>query len=622
MRTNLFKSLLVAVMAIGAMGGVNSAFAQNNEEVIVNENFDNGAKLFKDQSRISLKNDDNNVKFITPNNSTNAYSNATYDFDTKDAVAVKVQFSYWIANANCNSDVAFIIRDKELTAKHGKQKMGLDGAFISIGRCRDKYNYFSVNRNKTLVASADNLGLWCNAEVYIDLIKKTVDYKVSKLDGGDIIKEEKGIPFKDKDVVNVNQIDFYACVNKETDYLDNLVITKYTSELPSYNYTINAVCGEKTIKQLGNGNSLQYLSYRISNLPFAIMDEGICYKVNDSDVKDYKKTFTMGETDATETVSYTVADDISYFFEAEDILSRSFGNTDGPYSGGTTAGVVGGANLTMPSIAAGKYTVTVNSSVRKSNEDKLKVQVSTDNKEWTDAGIITLTSNVGGNYFLENVNLPKDGYIRLVENTKYNMCHNIDYVTLYRTGDATETVSVSEAGFATYATKYNVEVPEDENVKVMTVKVNAAGTAIELNKVEAGKVIPAETGILVKAAKGNYNFVVTSKEGKPLENNNLVAATTDVHSDGAKYYALTKIGDKVGFALVANGVVIPAGKAYLEVTKKGEAAKFFGLDGEATGINSVKTAKADGAYYTLEGVKTTKPVKGIYIHNGKKIVVK
>lgn len=186
----------------------------------------------------------------------------------------------------------------------------------------------------------------------------------------------------------------------------------------------------------------------------------------------------------------------------------------------------------------------------------------------------------------------------------------------------TATVSVTDAGFATYATTNNVVVPESNDVKVMTVKVNAEGTAIELNEVKAGTVIPANTGILVKAAQGNHNFVVTSDEGKDLEENNrLIAATANVTSDGAKFFALTKIGDKVGFALVEKDVVIPAGKAYLEVPGK-TAAKFFGLDGEATGINSVKTAKADGAYYTLEGVKTTKPVKGLYIHNGKKIVVK
>lgn len=619
MKTNLFKSLLVATMAIGAMGGVNSAFA-DNEEVIVNENFDNAAILFKAQSRISLAND-NNVKFTTADNSARGYSSATYDFDTKGASAVKVQFSYYIANNNCIYDVAFIIRDKDITATHAKQKIGLDGAFISIGRCRDRANYFSINRNKTASASNDNLGLWCNAEVYIDLIKKTIDYTISKLDGGAVIKSETGIAFKDANAKNVSQIDFFACVDNETDYLDNLVITKYTSDLPSYNYTINAVCGNKIIKQLSTGVSQENSSYSISNLPFALMEGGICYKLNDSDVKDYKKTFTMGKTDATENVSYIEADDISYFFEAEDILSRNYGNVSGSYSSGTTAGVYSGANLTMHSIASGKYTVTVNSSVRRTNEDILKVQVSTDNKEWTDAGLITLTDNVGGNYSVENVNLPKDGYIRLVENKGQNMCHYIDYVTLYRTGDATETVSVSDAGFATYATKYNVEVPNDENVKVMTVTVNEGNSTITLHEIPAKTVIPANTGILVKAPAGNCDFVVTSDEGKKLENNSLIAATTDVTSDGATFFALTKMDTKVGFAVVKEDVKIPAGKAYLKVPAA-TTAKFFSLDGEATGINSVKTAKADGAYYTLEGVKTTKPVKGLYIHNGKKIVVK
>lgn len=184
----------------------------------------------------------------------------------------------------------------------------------------------------------------------------------------------------------------------------------------------------------------------------------------------------------------------------------------------------------------------------------------------------------------------------------------------------TETVSVSDAGYATYATTNNVIVPSD--VKVMTVKVNNDNSTITLYDVPAGKVIPANTGILVKAAQGNHDFVVTSKEVTKLENNSLIAATTDVPSDGATFFALTTLSDgKVGFAVVNNGVVIPAGKAYLKVPEA-TAAKFFGLDGEATGINSVKTAKADGAYYTLEGVKTTKPVKGLYIHNGKKIVVK
>lgn len=187
---------------------------------------------------------------------------------------------------------------------------------------------------------------------------------------------------------------------------------------------------------------------------------------------------------------------------------------------------------------------------------------------------------------------------------------------------ATETVSVSAAGYATYATTNNVIVPSD--VEVKTVTVNEDNSTITLHEVAANTVIPANTGILVKAAQGDYNFVVTSDAGEELPPNNLVAATKAVNSDDAKYkyFALTKLSDgKVGFAVVKEGVNIPAGKAYLKVIKS-TGAKFFGLDSEATGINSVKTAKADGAYYTLEGVKTTKPVKGLYIHNGKKIVVK
>lgn len=186
------------------------------------------------------------------------------------------------------------------------------------------------------------------------------------------------------------------------------------------------------------------------------------------------------------------------------------------------------------------------------------------------------------------------------------------------------TVSVSEAGYATYATTNNIVVPEGNDVEVKTVTVNEDNSTITLHEVAANTVIPANTGILVKAAQGDYNFVVTSDAGEELPPNNLVAATKAVNSDDAKYkyFALTKLSDgKVGFAVVKEGVNIPAGKAYLKVIKS-TGAKFFGLDGEATGINSVKTAKADGAYYTLEGVKTTKPVKGLYIHNGKKIVVK
>lgn len=55
MRTNLFKSLLVATMAVGAWGGVNSAFAQVTS-FPVTENFDDGTKGIFSAGEVITKN--------------------------------------------------------------------------------------------------------------------------------------------------------------------------------------------------------------------------------------------------------------------------------------------------------------------------------------------------------------------------------------------------------------------------------------------------------------------------------------------------------------------------------------------------------------------------------------
>ena len=48
------------------------------------------------------------------------------------------------------------------------------------------------------------------------------------------------------------------------------------------------------------------------------------------------------------------------------------------------------------------------------------------------------------------------------------------------------------------------------------------------------------------------------------------------------------------------------------------------MDNETTGISELKdnSSNIDAAYYTLQGIKVVKPLKGIYIHQGKKVIVK
>ena len=396
------------------------------------------------------------------------------------------------------------------------------------------------------------------------------------------------------------------------------VITLTFSKYTKFGYTINAKENGTDLGEVANGETYS------DGADIAISK---FYNINNEWYETTTSPYYINIKPENNSATIEVKkSDIAYFAETENLGNITGKVSDKNMSNGAYSAIKGGKTAELCELPAGEYKVTI---YLKDNGKRSAIIRDVNNG---DNGTNTLCALPIDKYSTANeysttLTLYKTTKISLSGYTNpatgaINQSADLDYIYIQRTGDATATVSVSEAGYATYATKNNVKVPEDENVEVMTVTVNDDKTSITLNKIDAGTVIPANTGILVKAAQGNHDFVVTSDEGTKLENNSLVAATEAIKSDGTTFFALTKLSDgKVGFALVANGVVIPAGKAYLEVPTS-TPAKFFGLDGEATGINSVKTAKADGAYYTLEGVKTTKPVKGLYIHNGKKIVVK
>ena len=392
------------------------------------------------------------------------------------------------------------------------------------------------------------------------------------------------------------------------------VVTIQFSEAAKYNYTVNSNIEGYSV----NGSVFENESAKVA-FPQYILKDGVLYEANAIN-KEYNLTFAVNEDNTVKTINYTKTsiNNVAYYSEGENIEGLTIINSGNSAvrSSNSASAYAKDADVVFTTLPAGKYKLTSSICDFKGKDASAEFSYKAGEKViFTHKAEVINSDTKTSEEFTLNESTP----ISLVKGG--NESQGVDYIYIQRTGDATETVSVSEAGYATYATKYNVEVPNDENVKVMTVKVNDDNSTITLNDVAAGTVIPANTGILVKAPAGNCDFVVTSDEGKELENNSLVAAKEAVTSDGATFFALTKMDTKVGFAVVKEDVKIPAGKAYLKVPAA-TTAKFFSLDGEATGIKSVKTAKADGAYYTLEGVKTTKPVKGLYIHKGKKIVVK
>ena len=196
----------------------------------------------------------------------------------------------------------------------------------------------------------------------------------------------------------------------------------------------------------------------------------------------------------------------------------------------------------------------------------------------------------------------------------------LDYILLEKV--TSEDVAVSAIKFATYVPVINVVAPA--GVKVYTAKVNEDKSAVVLTEVSAGSVIAKGTPVLVGAEAGSYTFEASAGEATTVADNDLKAAAADTKGDGSTIYALVEQDGKAVFAPLVEGVAVSVGHAYLELPAA-SATRFYSIQfgGETTGINEVNAAaKADGAYYTLQGVKTSKAGKGIYIHNGKKVVIK
>lgn len=143
---------------------------------------------------------------------------------------------------------------------------------------------------------------------------------------------------------------------------------------------------------------------------------------------------------------------------------------------------------------------------------------------------------------------------------------------------------------------------------------------------------PAGTGLLLVGTAGTgYDVPVAAAQA--VVNNYLkgLTATTNVGATDGTNTNLILVDNSGNYQFAPLGAArdIAAGKAYLQLPTtwfSGAAAKSMNLlfDGKTTGIYKIEANQpADGeAYFNLMGVKVEKPAKGVYIHKGKKVVVK
>ena len=281
----------------------------------------------------------------------------------------------------------------------------------------------------------------------------------------------------------------------------------------------------------------------------------------------------------------------------------------------------------------------------------------TGNKTWTAGSVTMVTSDGGGNGIRW---WSADGTLRFYNKATATFSVPSGYVItkIVTTGanfDASTPTGLSSSTWTGAANEVELSVAATRNIKTITITYTTenqsitpaktyttltsayaldftglAGleayiaTSVSASSVQLTQVnkVPANTGLVLKATTPGSAVNVPLFDGKNPDNvsaNKMVGSattTTAVVENGG--YIL-----KEGVFQPALAGTLPAGKAYLEIAV---SAPTLTLDfGGTTGIKSVDSGKVTvdrSEVYNLNGQRVAQPTKGLYIVNGKKVIIK
>lgn len=273
------------------------------------------------------------------------------------------------------------------------------------------------------------------------------------------------------------------------------------------------------------------------------------------------------------------------------------------------------------------------------SNDNLKLQVSHSSKDnWTLFG----AENAGGSNSSEWLFIPQnDSEYRIQTPTQWRYIGGTGDIPAGNKKDteggiswvieeypSTTSVTIDNGfGVATFTPSVALDFSNAKNIAAY--KASVSGTTVKLTKVET---VAAGEGVLVRSLDGQAtteDIPVAADVVSTSVDNMFVGTLTDIASlptDGEGYtnYILNNGSKGLGFYRAYNQTVA-AGKAYLAVPATSAAKiSFFSLDGETVGIEGIESneeAKED-VYYTISGQRVAAPTKGLYIKNGKKVIVK
>ena len=184
-------------------------------------------------------------------------------------------------------------------------------------------------------------------------------------------------------------------------------------------------------------------------------------------------------------------------------------------------------------------------------------------------------------------------------------------------------IYVSEAGYATYASNFDLDFSTNENLKAYIAKeVSSEIKMVEVEKVAAG------TGVLLHATDGGgkaYTVETTTETTADVTGNLFKRGNDEAVAyeagEGKYNYILNVVNNQLGFYKAA-GKTVAKNRAYLQ-TSIAASRIDMNFDEEVTGIKLVETSKSNNeGYYNLAGQRVAQPTKGLYIVNGRKVIIK
>ncbi len=171
--------------------------------------------------------------------------------------------------------------------------------------------------------------------------------------------------------------------------------------------------------------------------------------------------------------------------------------------------------------------------------------------------------------------------------------------------------------YATFCVPFNVVTLDGATAYTLS----KGETELTMTEV-SGPVVAGTPVLLVGTSETATATIGSNYSNAPVSGTALTGNYFAIPFDGATNYVLGTDGTKVGF-FHWDGTTLKANRAYIAGEAAGGAKGFYLDDSFATAIQKLTDA-ADGnaIYYDLSGRRVAEPKQGLYIVNGKKVVVK